>query len=498
MNKIVSVAIDLGASGGKTAKGFFDGEKVIISDIYNFVNKPIEVPNALYWDVFGLYKNILKGIKTYVAKGNEIESVAVDTWGASYGLLDKRDCLLEPIYHYRDRRTQNSLKEIYKIIDKKSIYEMTGCLCNRTYTLPQLFSYREHGLKVLESASKMLFLPDLLGYFLTGEISTEMTIAGTSALMNTNQEEWCYDIFEKLSLPKNILTNIVDAGTVKGTLRRNVTESTGAGRAKLVATVGHDSASGVVAIPGFGKNKLYISIGTNISMGIENEGSIVTNAAFECGFKNTGGIDRRKIIYRDFAGFWLVNELRRVWIMEGKDYSFEDLIKMGENSRSQRVYIDVEEPEFNNADGDIRIKINNYLKKTGQKFIELDGEFVLCILESITMKIKYYADLLITKLHIPYLEVYVINGGSRNRLLMQMISNALETEIRAGMPYATLAGNILTQLYSLGKVKSVDEMRELSKKSFALESFEPDTSLCWKEEMQKFQTNKKLMEAEKG
>ncbi|MGL6198225.1 MAG: rhamnulokinase [Lachnospiraceae bacterium] len=472
MKTINCIAADLGASGGKMAKGTFNGNKIKIDNYIHFDNKPIVIPGALYWDIFGLYNNILDGITKYASQ-DSVDSVAVDTWGASYGFLDKHDRLLEPVYHYRDNRTLHTEKKIHEIIDEKEIFELTGCQCNRTYTLPQLYSYIEHGIDIFDKVKNLLFLPDLFTYFMSGEISTEMTIAGTSALMNTAQEEWCIDLLNKLSIPSHFLTNIVDAGTVKGIMLREVGQKTGAQQAKVIATAAHDSAAAVTAIPGFGANKLYISIGTNVSMGVEILESIVTEEAFRCGFKNTGGFGRRKILYRDFAAFWLMNELRRVCQAEGNTYTYEDLIHLAEHTNMKQVYFDLEEPEFNNADGDIRVKINSFLKKTGQDLIQEDGEYVNCILESISRKIKHYATELRKELNIEYTEVFVINGGSRNHLLMQMISDGLGMEIKAGMPHATLAGNILGQLYAEGHVKSIDQMRELSKQSFKMELYEP-------------------------
>ena len=473
MEKIFCIAADLGASGGKMAKGSFDGDRLKVSDFIDFDNKVVSTPNALYWNVFGLYNSILEGIAQY-AREDKVDSIAVDTWGASYGLLDSKNRLLEPVYHYRDTRTLNTVENIHERIGERQLFEMTGCQCNRTYTLPQLYSYIEQKSKILQETSKMLLLPDLISYFLSGEISTEMTIAGTSSLLNTAQEDWCFELFEKLDIPSHMLTNIVDAGTVKGSLLKEIAEKTGAGSAKVIATVGHDTAAAIAAIPGYGTNKLYISIGTNINMGVEMQKGIISQEAFECGFKNTGGIGRSKIVYRDFGAFWLINEFRQVCQGEGKHYSYTDLIALAEKTISKQVHFDLEEVEFNNAGGDIRKKINAYLEKTKQTVLVEDGEFVLCILESITMKIKHYATLLREKLNIPYTEVYVINGGARNHLLMQMISNALEMEVKAGMPYATLAGNILGQLYAQGHIKTIDEMRSLSKESFRMETYEPN------------------------
>ena len=272
---------------------------------------------------------------------------------------------------------------------------------------------------------------------------------------------------------------MVDAGTVKGTVTPESASLTGIGPAKLVASVGHDSAAAVAAIPGFGKNKLYISIGTQISMGIETDEPLVSEAAYQGGFKNTGGIARRKIIYRDFSAFWLINELRAALKREGREYSFDELHSLAEEAKSLNAYIDNEYPTFNTPGGDIRVKMAEYLQQTGQAVPQTVGEWVRCIFESLALKVKYCADYLKNTLGMPLEDAFVINGGSRNTLLVQLLSDALRLPIHAGMPYATLAGNLLTQFYADGKVSSVEEMREVAGRSFQMKEYEPQPGRDW-------------------
>ena len=474
-----SVAVDLGASGGKLAAGQFDGEKVSLSDSFVFANIPVNLRGTLYWDVFGLYKSILNGLSKYGAEFGKASTVAIDTWGATYGLLDRKGRLLEPVYHYRDSRTENTLEEMYRSVSKKELFEMTGCQCARTYTLPQLYSCVLSGDPCLESAEKLLLLPDLLGYFLSGSTSTEMTIAGTSALMDRTQEHWNTELLKKFSIPTHLLTEIVDAGTCKGILDPNAADSTGIGRARLVAAVSHDSAAAVAAIPGFGPNKLYVSIGTNVSMGIERDEPLISDEAFYGGFKNTGGIGRKKIVYRDFAAFWIINELRREWRKKQIDCSFDELHRLAGLAKSVNSYIDPENPLFNSSEGNMEEKITGYLQKTGQTIPETVGEFVRCVFESLAMKIKASADYLKSELNVPLTEAFAINGGARNELLVQMISDALGIRVKAGLPYATIAGNLLTQLLSEGQVSSLSQMREVSARSFRLKEYAPAPSKDW-------------------
>lgn len=419
-------------------------------------------------------------------KYGEADVVAVDTWGASYGLLDKKGRLMEPVYHYRDERTRTTIQDMNSVMDTYELFRLTGCQCNRTYTLPQLYSYRAENSAVLYNASSMLLLPDLLGYFLTGVKTTEMTIAGTSCLIENRQENWSIEVARRFGIPEKLYTEIVEPGTFKGNLRQEIQIQTGMKNTRLVATVGHDSAAAVAAIPDFGENKLYISIGTNVSMGVERSECLLSREGYLKGFKNTGGIDRKKIIYRDFSACWHLNEFIRTRKEQGITYSFVDLINMALEVKNPVPWFDVEVLSFNEAGGDFCRKMNQYFAQTGQRELTEDGEFVRSIYESIVLKIRHYAEAL-KELGIIYGRINIINGAVRNSLLMQMISNALGKEVYAGMEYATLTGNLLTQLYAMGEVKTVKEMRSLSAECFSMKQYGPEEQEYWTETAEKYE-----------
>lgn len=416
----------------------------------------------------------------------EADAVAVDTWGASYGLLDKKGRLMEPVYHYRDERTRTTIQDMNSVMNTYELFRLTGCQCNRTYTLPQLYSYRAENSAVLYNASSMLLLPDLLGYFLTGVKTTEMTIAGTSCLMENRQENWSIEVARRFGIPEKLYTEIVEPRTFKGNLRQEIQIQTGMKNTRLVATVGHDSAAAVAAIPDFGENKLYISIGTNVSMGVERSECLLSREGYLKGFKNTGGIDRKKIIYRDFSACWHLNEFIRTRKEQGITYSFVDLINMALEVKNPVPWFDVEVLSFNEAGGDFCRKMNQYFAQTGQRELTEDGEFVRSIYESIVLKIRHYAEAL-KELGIIYGRINIINGAVRNSLLMQMISNALGKEVYAGMEYATLTGNLLTQLYAMGEVKTVKEMRSLSAECFSMKQYGPEEQEYWTETAEKYE-----------
>ena len=485
MNKKV-IAVDIGASSGKMAFGEFDGSQLLVREYRDFANRPVDIGTALYWDVFSLHNAIVDGMAYFKEKYGEADAVAVDTWGASYGLLDKKGLLMEPVYHYRDERTRTTIQDMNSVMNTYELFRLTGCQCNRTYTLPQLYSYRAENSAVLYNASSMLLLPDLLGYFLTGVKTTEMTIAGTSCLMENRQENWSIEVARRFGIPEKLYTEIVEPRTFKGNLRQEIQIQTGMKNTRLVATVGHDSAAAVAAIPDFGENKLYISIGTNVSMGVERSECLLSREGYLKGFKNTGGIDRKKIIYRDFSACWHLNEFIRTRKEQGITYSFVDLINMALEVKNPVPWFDVEVLSFNEAGGDFCRKMNQYFAQTGQRELTEDGEFVRSIYESIVLKIRHYAEAL-KELGIIYGRINIINGAVRNSLLMQMISNALGKEVYAGMEYATLTGNLLTQLYAMGEVKTVKEMRSLSAECFSMKQYGPEEQEYWTETAEKYE-----------
>lgn len=489
MNKKV-IAVDIGASSGKMAFGEFDGSQLLVREYRDFANRPVDIGTALYWDVFSLHNAIVDGMAYFKEKYGEADAVAVDTWGASYGLLDKKGRLMEPVYHYRDERTRTTIQDMNSVMNTYELFRLTGCQCNRTYTLPQLYSYRAENSAVLYNASSMLLLPDLLGYFLTGVKTTEMTIAGTSCLMENRQENWSIEVARRFGIPEKLYTEIVEPRTFKGNLRQEIQIQIGMKNTRLVATVGHDSAAAVAAIPDFGENKLYISIGTNVSMGVERSECLLSREGYLKGFKNTGGIDRKKIIYRDFSACWHLNEFIRTRKEQGITYSFVDLfvdlINMALEVKNPVPWFDVEVLSFNEAGGDFCRKMNQYFAQTGQRELTEDGEFVRSIYESIVLKIRHYAEAL-KELGIIYGRINIINGAVRNSLLMQMISNALGKEVYAGMEYATLTGNLLTQLYAMGEVKTVKEMRSLSAECFSMKQYGPEEQEYWTETAEKYE-----------
>lgn len=456
------IAADLGAGSGKMCYARFDGSRLRVVEYLSFKNREINLNGNLYWDIFSLYNSIVDGIRYFQEKYKACDSFAIDTWGASYGLLDYQGRLLEPVYHYRDKRTASVMEEIFRICPARELFKLTGCQCNRSYTLPQLVASMKEG-SVLSSAKSLLLLPDLLAYFLTGNISSEETIIGTSGLQSSDQRTYSEAVARLFSIPKEIYTEVIKAGSLKGKLTTQLAEYTGALQMEVVAAIGHDSASAVCAIPGFGKRKLYISIGTNVSMGLEEEAALCSDAAFDKGIKNTSGFGDKKIIYRDFSAMWHLNQIMECFRKKGQVYTIEETVRMAENVDTDFPVFDIEKPWLNTPSSDYCDRLNDYLLKKGQAPISTYAVFVRSVFESIAEKVRYYAEVFVS-LGLTFDEIFLVSGGAKNSLLLKLIKQRLSPayRIKVGLPYASLMGNLLTQLYAMEEVKDISQMRAIS------------------------------------
>lgn len=466
MNAKGLIAVDLGAGSGKMCYASFNGCDLTIEEYKTFPNQEMNLNGNLYWDVFSLYRSILDGVAYFKKKYGQCTSLAIDAWGASYGLLDRYGRLMEPVFHYRDRRTDTIMERVYHKCSAKRLFELTGCQCNRTYTLPQLVAQMEQ-TNTIESAQDMLLLPDLLAYFMTGNISSELTIAGTSGLQTLNQKSWSALVADKFSIPTALYTEMISPGTLKGRLLPSVQQETGTNTLQVFAAVSHDSASAVCAIPGFGRNKLYISIGTNVSMGVETDTPIDSEKAFKLGVKNTAGFGDTVIVYRDFSAMWHLNQVLASFHYRGEIHSIEESIQLAADTQERDVVFDLEDPWLNTPCEDYCARLNRYFQQKGIPQLKTYAGFIRAVLASIADKIGYYAKGF-QMLGFSLEEVLVVSGGAQNKLLLQLIKEKMECPVCAGLPYGSLAGNLLTQLYALGEVANLDEMREISGELFPM------------------------------
>ncbi len=478
------LAFDLGASSGRAILGIYEEGKVTMKEMHRFSNDPVMVHGTFYWDILRLFHEIKQGISKCVAEGHkDIDSIGIDTWGVDFGLLDKDGKLLENPVCYRDARTVGIKEKAFEICGKERMYKTAGLQFNDFNTIFQLYSLKLRRPDILDRAKTLLFIPDLLAYFLTGEKSAEYTIASTSQLLNAKTRNYDFTVLEELGIKKEIMPKIITPGTVKGKLTQEIAEELGVKRIEVVATASHDTAAAVAAAPiKKGENSCFISCGTWSLLGAELSEPIINDASFSADFTNEGGVENTIRFLKNISGLWLLQETRRQWLREGENISFKDIDKMLETEISAETFIDPTAEEFI-APGNMPERINAFLSETKQPLPKTKGQLALCILESLALTYRYYIESLEKILGKRIETIHIIGGGVKDVNLCRFTANATGKKVTAGPIEATAIGNINVQLIAKGKIENIQKARD--EISDIIEYYPKDENI-WAEKYKKF------------
>lgn len=471
------LAFDFGASSGRAIIGCFDGDKITLEEVHRFSNDPVSVGGTVYWDVLRLFYEIKQGIiKAKIAGG--FDSIGIDTWGVDFGLIDSEGKLMENPVHYRDARTVGLVDEAFKTMPKEKLYGITGIQFMELNTLFQLISLKKYRPWMLERADKMLFMPDLFGYMLTGKMCAEYSIASTSQLIDLDKKTWSKEILDAFGIKDSVFAPLVQPGTVLGELSKEVCEECGVDPVPVISVCGHDTQSAITSVPCEDGDFAFLSSGTWSLFGTELDKPIVNETSMNINITNEGGFDGSTGFLKNIIGLWLIQESRRQWKREGKEYSYADLEKLALAAEPFKGFIDPDAPEFV-PHGNIPERVREFCRKTGQYVPETVGEIMRCIYESLAMKYRLTFEKLRECTERDYPVIHVIGGGTKDGLLCQMTANSCDRTVKAGPIEATVMGNVAVQLMSDGSVKNIGQARKIVAESSELKTFEPKDTDKW-------------------
>lgn len=471
------LAFDFGASSGRAIIGCFDGDKITLEEVHRFSNDPVSVGGTVYWDVLRLFYEIKQGIiKAKIAGG--FDSIGIDTWGVDFGLIDSEGKLMENPVHYRDARTVGLVDEAFKTMPKEKLYGITGIQFMELNTLFQLISLKKYRPWMLERADKMLFMPDLFGYMLTGKMCAEYSIASTSQLIDLDKKTWSKEILDAFGIKESVFAPLVQPGTVLGELSKEVCEECGVDPVPVISVCGHDTQSAITSVPCEDGDFAFLSSGTWSLFGTELDKPIVNETSMNINITNEGGFDGSTGFLKNIIGLWLIQESRRQWKREGKEYSYADLEKLALAAEPFKCFIDPDAPEFV-PHGNIPERVREFCRKTGQFIPETVGEIMRCIYESLAMKYRLTFEKLRECTERDYPVIHVIGGGTKDGLLCQMTANSCDRTVKAGPIEATVMGNVAVQLMSDGSVKNIGQARKIVADSSELKTFEPKDTDKW-------------------
>ncbi|MGA2183445.1 MAG: rhamnulokinase family protein [Bryobacteraceae bacterium] len=459
------LAVDLGAESGRVMLGGLNAGRLTLEELHRFPNQPVELPGGLYWDSFRLHHEIVHGL-TIAGRERKlrVDGIGVDTWGVDFALLGADGGLLECPRHYRDTRTNGVPERLFEVVPREEVFAATGIQIMAINTLFQLYAMRLADSPALGVAERLLFMPDLLNYWLTGVQRAEVTIASTSQFYDSASRRFATAMLEKLGLPVRLLPELIEPGRRLGTLLPALGEATGLGATPVYATAAHDTAAAVAAVPAAGDDWCYISSGTWSLMGVELPAPVINESSRQLNFTNEAGANGSILLLKNIAGMWLLQECRRAWAAEGETFTYDELIRMAEAAGAVASLID---PDDFAQPGDMPARI---AARCGAR---TKGQTCRVILESLARRYREVLDGLESLTGKAIRTIHIVGGGSRNALLNQLAASASGRTVIAGPAEATAAGNVLVQAMGAGEIAGAGEAREIVRRSFGIEVFEP-------------------------
>jgi rhamnulokinase len=477
------LAFDLGAESGRAILAHLDSGILTTREIHRFKNEPVEYGGSLHWDVARLWWEMRKALSELETA--ELSGIGVDAWGVDYALLGDRGELLQNPYHYRDSRTAGVMQEVFHRVPKEEVYRSTGVQFMPINTLYQLYAAKHQTPGILQSAQKLLTIPDLFHYWLTGNAVCEFTNATTTQLVNPITRTWANNLIEQLDLPGHLLVEIVEPGTTIGRLHAQIAGNTSLANTPVIAPAAHDTGSAVAGISAR-EGTAFLSSGTWSLVGTEVDRPILSAEAMRLNFTNEGGVQGTTRLLKNVMGLWMLAQCREAWTAEGQSYEHAELLEMAARETPFACLVDPDHASFLRP-VNMLAAVDAFCTRTQQPSPRSPGAYVRAILESLAFKYRLVIRNLEHLIDRRIERIRVIGGGSKNHLLNQFTADATGKQVLAGPAEATAVGNVAMQILATGGAASLEEVRDIVDRSFRAEVFMPLEADRWNRCAERFE-----------
>jgi rhamnulokinase len=485
MGKDHFLAFDLGASGGRAILGTLENSRLTLFEVHRFKNRMTRVHGAFYWNIFNLFEEMKKGLKRCINECHvKPRSIGIDTWGVDYALVNCQGRLNGLPRAYRDHRTDHAMEQFFRVLPERETYILTGIQFMQFNTLFQLYASVLAGDPELMTADRILFTPDVFNFLFTGVMKNEYTISSTSQLLKPGSPDWETRLIHAAGIDESLFGEIVQPGTLLGSVLPEVQEETGCGDIPCVAVASHDTASAVVSVPAEGENWAYLSSGTWSLLGIESDRPLVSEDSMRMNFTNEGGVGGKTRFLKNIMGMWLIQECKRIWDGQ-REMDWAEIVDLSKKAEPFKCLINPDHPMFLNPDN-MPLAVAEFCKETGQPVPETKGEIARSVYDSLALKYKYTLEQMesITGRRIE--KLHIIGGGANNEMLNQFTADALGIPVLAGPAEATAIGNILMQAKALQVVDSLKDIRQVVRNSFDVKTYVPSAVQEWNQAWEKF------------
>ena len=474
---------DLGASNGRATVASFDGRRAELDVTYRFENRPVIAAGTVYWDILRQFSEVKLGIQASLRKYPDIVSMAVDTWGCDFGFIDRNGKLLGNPVSYRDKPRHERVPLLYQTLPRRELFQLSAGSMNEIMGVFQLFSLKCDSAPELREAHRLLMIPDLVNYLLTGRACNEYTDATMALLCDQRKRTWERQVLARLGITDRFLgDDFVMPGELIGHLQRQVCEELDVPALPVVAPATHDTASAVTGLPvvDVAKSWAFISTGTWSIAGVETPAPIVTDAAYEAGYGNNAIADGRNMLVNYITGLWIIQQCRQKWVADaGRDVSWDEIVRQSELAGPATAYIDVDDPAFAAPNPDMPGAIVASCRARGQKLENAIGPVARCAYESLVLKYRENFETLEKLTGRPLELVHLVGGGVQNHTLCQWTADAMGVPVIAGPTETASVGNLLMQLQWAGEISTLEEGREISLRSAEVTHHEPGSRAPW-------------------
>ncbi|MDD4079907.1 MAG: FGGY family carbohydrate kinase [Eubacteriales bacterium] len=481
------LAFDLGASSGKIIRGSFEGEILTLSQEHVFPNQIIQLGEGLYWDFLNIFDQMRTGLQKAAAR-KPFDSFGVDSFNNDFSFISPGGGLLQPVRSYRDPRTRRHEEAIYQKISRRDLYRLTGNQLAPFNTFMQLAAMREDGEDAwLDRGARLLFLPDLMGYYLTGEQYTEYSVAAETQMLDWDSRDWIEELLKLLDIRRETFAPIVMPGSIAGQASASFLKQNGLPTFRHVAVCEHDTASAFLAAPA-GADTATLSCGTWTILGAENDRPVITDFGFRHNIANEGSLKGHHRICYNVMGLWILQQLKADMASQGQLFTYGEIQESAIASAPFQAIINPDDPVFYPPGRmEQTLRENTLEGKRRMKDAE-PGLLFRMVYESLALQYRWALSKLETLLARKLGAVSLIGGGARDKVLCQFTANALNLPVIAGPVEASSAGNILVQMLADSAIASICQGRDIIRKSFDLTTYLPRDVPAWNEQYQRFLT----------
>lgn len=482
MKEPVYVAVDIGATGIKMAAASFDGKKLNIWDVFSSASSPCLKDGHEKVDITYMLQTIRTGLDRF-SRDYRCVSLGIDTFGNGYGLLDEQGRLLELPHFYRDRRIDGIMEHVHKHFTDWQMYETMGNYPIKTRSLFHLYQDVLEGSDSIKKATFFLPLSNLLEYLITGEMGSERTIASVLYYLDKDGKNWNFPVLRELGIPTEIFGPLTDPGILRGRISKEFAEGSEWEGIPVICVAGHDTESALAAVPGLDETKAFVSMGTSFIFGARVPEPVVNEDSFRERFKNMCGVFGTYSLCKDVPGFWILERCMEKWREQDPEIDYGTVCEAVQSVTENYTFLDISDDRFRVSETDILETIREYCLETGQEPVKGMADTARCLFESYALYIRWSLERLSSLTGMEYRELDVMNGGVKNTVLLQMISDAAGIPVLAASPLASVSGNLLMQIYAEGEISSREKFDQVVYESVMPVIYKSNPSPYWDERL---------------